>query len=370
MIFYLNYFPAFKAGGPVQSIMNMVDLIKQDIIIDIICSAYDLGDREVLNGIRPDEWNERHENVKVLYLKKGGMVRVASVFRERKPDVVYVNGIFLPFYSWLPIMLAQANKCRIIISPRGMLQAGAMALGQRKKSLSIALLKLLRLNKDVIWLASDQQEKEDICLHFGHDATVQVIGNVPKPPLDCPAKPAKKKNELRLIYLSLITGKKNLLFLLDILKEIDQPVVLHIYGPIKDQEYWKKCVSRINGQIHSIEYCGPVNPGEVQNTMRKYDAFVLLTKGENFGHAIYEALSCGIPAIISQYTPWGRLQEFNAGLTVDINNADECREGIRKFLGIGEAESDLLSEGAFQLALEYYKTNNFKAEYISLFSGA
>lgn len=351
--------------------MNMVDVIKHDIIIDIICSAYDLGDREVvLHGIKPDEWNECDENVNVLYLKKGGVMHVASVFRERKPDVVYINGIFLPFYSWLPMMLAQANKCRIIISPRGMLQAGAMALGKRKKSLSIALLKLLRLNKDVMWLASDQQEKEDICSHFGQNASVRVIGNVPKPPLDSPAKPAKKKNELRLIYLSLITGKKNLLFLLDILKEIDQPVVLHIYGPIKDQDYWRKCISQMNGQIHSIKYCGLVNPKDVQNTIRRYHAFVLLTKGENFGHAIYEALSCGIPAIISQYTPWARLQEFNAGLTVDINKPDECLDGIKKFLRMEQAESDLLSEGAFQMAIDYYQTNNFKAKYTSLFSEA
>ena len=38
------------------------------------------------------------------------------------------------------------------------------------------------------------------------------------------------------------------------------------------------------------------------------DVFLLPTGGENFGHAIFEALSCGVPVLISDQTPWRGLE--------------------------------------------------------------
>ena len=66
--------------------------------------------------------------------------------------------------------------------------------------------------------------------------------------------------------------------------------------------------------LTGVNYIGVRFGGMVQNifTVAKVaamgalilGAFLLPTGGENFGHAIFEALSCGVPALISDRTPW------------------------------------------------------------------
>src|SRR5690606_18457999 len=118
---------AYKAGGPVQSIHNMVKVLKNDFIIDVVCSAKDLGERQALSGIEPDRWNAFDDNVNVYYVHKSGFGAVAKAIRDRNPDTVYINGVFLPLFNWMPLLMARLKGKRIVFSPRGMLQAGALS---------------------------------------------------------------------------------------------------------------------------------------------------------------------------------------------------------------------------------------------------
>lgn len=348
----------------------MVELIKVNFHVDVICSARELGDARILDGITPDKWNSRGSNLNVLYIKSGGILKVLQAIRQRKPDVIYINGMFLPLYSWLPLAAAHLKNIPAVVSPRGMLQLGAMAQSTAKKKMFIFLLKLLRLHRNVVWQATDAQEEADIRFRIDRKAEVRTVGNVPKPPVPERSIRKKETNSLKLVFLSLITRKKNLDLFLRVLKTIDVPVELDIYGPVKDASYWEECLKLVSGQRHSITYKGAVNPQHVQKLISQYHAFVLLTKGENFGHAIYEALSVGTPAIISQYTPWGQLQEFSAGITVDINKPDTCRSAIEKFLFLDQSEFNTLCDGALKVARNYYDGHNFRSLYTDLFVSA
>ena len=58
----------------------------------------------------------------------------------------------------------------------------------------------------------------------------------------------------------------------------------------------------------TINYKGYIDSEKIPNILKKYDFFVLLSEGENFGHAILEAMSAGLPVIISNFTPWKKLK--------------------------------------------------------------
>jgi len=62
-----------------------------------------------------------------------------------------------------------------------------------------------------------------------------------------------------------------------------------------------------------VSYCGVVRPAEVQAVFALYDAFILPTLGENFGHAIGESLSAGCPVLCSQLTPWTEVLNGGGG---------------------------------------------------------
>ncbi len=121
-------------------------------------------------------------------------------------------------------------------------------------------------------------------------------------------------------------------------------------------------------QIHEINYFGSVNALDVQNKLAEYDIMILPTKGENFGHAIYESLSVGTPVIVSPYTPWGRLQDFNAGITVETFKPEDWAKAIQKFIDLNQEEYSVYSKGAYTLAQDYFSKNDFKTQYQNLFS--
>jgi glycogen synthase len=123
----------------------------------------------------------------------------------------------------------------------------------------------------------------------------------------------------------------------------------------------------MENQVHKISYEGILNPEQVLNAMSQYHVFTLPSSGENFGHAIYEALNAGTPPLISMFTPWGRLQDVDAGVSVDLNT-NSIATAIQRFIQYDADEFSRLSSNAFKLAADAFQKNNYRDHYLRLFS--
>lgn len=367
LIFYSHFYPAFKAGGPIQSLINLVEVLRSDFKVFVVCGARDMGDSALLEGVQTNAWNRLNKNVNIFYIDGSPYKAVRSAFDMADPDFVYINGIFLPVYNWLPLWFAKRRKRKVIMAPRGVLQKGALSVRRVKKFLFLQLFKLLGFHKNVTWHATDTGESEDARRIFGNNAFTVIAANIPKTPKPPPLQRSKDKGKLQMVYLSLITEKKNLHLVLTALKVIKTPVQFDIYGPIKDIAYWKKCERLMEDQVHTIRYLGVLLPIQVQDVLSFYHLLILPTKGENFGHAIYEALSSGTPVLISPFTPWGKLQDSRAGLTTPID-IDSLVEAIQTFIQYDEQEFLQLSLNAHKLAFDYFFENDFRNHYRRLFS--
>lgn len=144
-------------------------------------------------------------------------------------------------------------------------------------------------------------------------------------------------------------------------------IVLDIYGPVTDKKYWEQCELLIQQMPDKVQYKGEVQPAAVQNILSQYHALILLTKGENFGHALYESLSAGRPAITSYFTPWNDLQQKRAGVNVDIDNMKDCLEKLHHFADMKQDEYNIYCKGAHELALQYYRNLDTEVKYRELF---
>jgi glycosyltransferase involved in cell wall biosynthesis len=155
-----------------------------------------------------------------------------------------------------------------------------------------------------------------------------VNRNMPTFPSAQPAQISKEPGRLRLIYYSLIAQKKNLSFLLELLKqESMQGISLDIAGPLKDRDYWKECqkiIAALPAHI-SVKYIGEQEPSNVNALLSKYHLFVLPTLGENFGHAIVESLSSFRPVLISDKTPWKDVGAAGAGYSLPLDPSSWTR---------------------------------------------
>ncbi|HQQ96803.1 MAG TPA: glycosyltransferase [Cyclobacteriaceae bacterium] len=331
------------------------------------CSAVDLGDQAPLSSVKVNQWNEYKANQRIYYARP---VHVRSLFdlilKSNRESIIYINGIFSWSFNIAPQIISRLVGRSLVVAPRGMLQKGALRVNPLRKSLFLRFARWFHLYRHVRWHATDSQEAQDIRNIFPNSEVI-IAPNVPEAPRDLEVMDSNKGDKLRLCYFSLITQKKALHLALEALRLIDQPVQLHIYGPIKDLEYWDRCQKLMAGQIHEIKYEGPLKPEQVHKTLLEYHAMVLPTQGENFGHAIYESLNSGTPVIVSAHTPWGSLQAHRAGLTVSGDSSQAWAEAIKFFMDMDSSAHLQLRKGANDLARQYYRRYDFRGIYAELF---
>lgn len=120
---------------------------------------------------------------------------------------------------------------------------------------------------------------------------------------------------LRICFLSRISPMKNLAGAIQAVAKMHAPAHLTVYGAKEDAAYWTECeraASRLPPHI-KFSYGGILLHEDVYQHLSRHDVFLLPTLGENYGHAILEALSVGLPVVISDQTPWRDLARKGIG---------------------------------------------------------
>jgi glycosyltransferase involved in cell wall biosynthesis len=350
------YVPSVKGGGPIQSIKNLVDNLSDRIDFCIVAADRDLGDKEPFKNIVLNEW-VKVGSVKVFYTDKSKLSWkvIKNLITSLDFDVIYLNSFFAYKDGIIPILLNKIHitpKKKLIMAPRGQFTEGALGMKSLKKMLYINFSTRLGLYKDVIWHATTQLEKAEIHRIFGGGINVKIARNLTPNYQDRVYNKNLKKNigELKLAYISRIHPMKNLYQVLDILKRFDSKIEFNIYGPIEDHVYWEKCkklISQMNVNVNVL-YNGPISNDKVNEVYQKNHISILLTLGENFGHAISEALIGGCPVIISNKTPWRDLENVNSGWDLPLDDSDLIEEKIRYFIGLDENQYRYMSKCAFK----------------------
>ena len=377
LIIYDYFLPGYNAGGPVQSLANMISLLHDDFEFFVITSAYDVNARQPYANIVINGWNDlriKDTVVKVWYKEKGhNYKKITAAIKSVNADFIYMNCMYsIPLFVY-PIFFIKKifsrDQSNIIISPRGILQPGSLAVKPLKKKIYLALLRLSGILKKCRWHATSKDEAESIYRYFRKNSSIEILSNIPKQPVKIIPPPTKEKNYLKLVHLSLIAPVKNILGSINALAICKARIELDIYGPIKDTDYWQECIKAMQNIPANLQinYKGDVQPDNVQTTLQQYDAMILLTKGENFGHALFESLSVGRPIITSHFTPWNALAEKKAGWNVDINDQKSIVDLLDSLAGKTNEEWMQYCKEAHQLAANYFEEQHFKESYRKLF---
>lgn len=336
------YEPGFKAGGPIRSVANIVNELKDEFEFYVLTSAFDLGETEPYQNIELDQWFDK-DGVMIKYMSRQNMKpsAIKGNILEINPDVLYLNSLFSRLYTLVPMTLVK--KIPIIIAPRGMLGAGALEIKKTKKKLFLKFTQLIGFYKRVTWHASTVEEVQEIRAAYGQKADIVIAQNIPTAQQlrleDIIEK--RKTGVRRFIFVSRIAKKKNLHLAIQAMQRIksDHPVEFIIYGNIEDKDYFKRISSHIRtyGNI-KLEYRGSLNPALVPATFLYADFFILPTKHENYGHAIVESWANGCPVIVSKNTPWKNLRVRNLGWDVDISDLTYLVEAIQEAIDLDAEE--------------------------------
>ena len=374
LLFIEYYLPGYKFGGPIQSVANLVSLLKEHYAIYIVTRDRDYRDTVAYTGIPVNQWLVR-DGYQIQYLSPSNTTirHIRALLRERQYDHVYTNSLFAAFTRQL-LLLSFLTGQKIVIAPRGELHPGAIGLKSYKKRPFVWLTRWLPKDR-VIWHATDQEELLAIRHHFVNWRVQYVpVRFAPDTPrlLKQRTAYAKKPGLVRLVFISRITKKKGIHFLLELLARHPNErgqVVLDIYGPVVDDAYWRDCQALIGRMpAHcTVTYREAISHELVNETVVRYDFFILPTLGENFGHAIFESLSAGIPVMISDRTPWRELEIQQAGWDVPLEESiwtDVLAQGIQ----MDNQTYTHWSARAVDVANTYIRDGQFEQSYRSLFS--
>jgi glycosyltransferase involved in cell wall biosynthesis len=366
LILYDYFLPAYRAGGPIQSIANIIRNLHPYFELYVITSNSDLNKIEPLNVVS-DTWQDfEHGKASVIYLSFNNkkILHIKKLIEEINPDKIFANGIYSIPFSIAPAFFFP-NK--MILHVRGMLHPGALLQKGLKKKLFLGLIKLLRIHKKITFCVSDEKEMVFTQLIFGKKTKIHVAQNFPTIFLPIPPK-NKTVGILNLISIALISPIKNHNLILQALSLVKSQVSWDIYGPIKDLDYWghcKKLISKLPTNI-KVTYKGEVNPFEIHDVLKNSHVFILPSQSENFGHALYEAMIAGKPIITSNNTPWNLLSENNAGYNVNLT-ANDISNAIEEAAILNQNEYGKMVLSVRKYAENALNVKEIKKHYLDLF---
>ncbi len=360
------YLPGYKAGGPIQSVANIISHLKNEFEFSVITSDTDLHESQPYQNITANAWNKLEDGTRVYYFSaaRRSFKNLKNLLVSESYDVIYMNSFFSVFFTLYPLLILKQQKIkrRIIIAPRGMLGAGALQLKSAKKKLFITAARIFGLYSGVTWHASTELEREEIKNTLGKNAIVNVAINLSKKRAIVPVPRIKNSGKLKLAFLSRISPKKNLLAVYNYLAAMppDAEVTFDYYGPVDDADYYQQCLKAFAALPPAIKatYCNTLEPTQITAKLSEYHFTILPTLNENFGHAIVESWVAGCPVIISDQTPWRQLSSKKCGWDLPLTDSDFIAT-LRTSVNMNQQDYDEWSNGAYRMAEEI--VNDHKA---------
>jgi len=333
LAFTATFVPGYKGGGVLKSMVQVLENLPESVTVTLVTADRDLGDSVPYDGLSGRVVHRGPHEVYYLNVRNPRHWLALQRWARRNPvDLLYVNSLWSPLFTVLPVvahLLGLLRSREVLLSPRGELSPGALGIKSTKKQVFLRGWAPLLRRIDPIWHASTEMEEREIHQVFPWARTViqvDTLGDIPREDIIASSPVA------RFVFISRICEKKNLKLGLEALKFVHSDVDFDIFGPLEDAAYWTACQETIGDLPDNIRvtHRGMLQPNQIQGTFAQYDAFILPTLGENFGHVIAESLSAGCPVICSQHTPWTEVLNQGGGAAVKTFDARSWGEEINR----------------------------------------
>lgn len=225
---------------------------------------------------------------------------------------------------------------------------------------------------DVI-VPNSQSQSDFIAKHYPKLAfKVKVITNfvdIEKfSPVDRPVM--EERDEVRMLCVGRMMLPKNIpSFIRAIRKVKDDGRKLHVdwFGHDLQDDYSKQCHAAIAGNhLEDVFVFHPASTNIVEE-YRKADVFCLPSLYEGFPNVLCEAMSCGLPVLVSRVCDNPLIaKEGENGLLFDPKNIDEMVETIERFLAFPMEKKSQMGQCSRRIAVELFSEKSFIEKYMSI----
>lgn len=307
---------SLKGGGPSRSVPMLVKGLAE-LGVDITLMTYwsDDMNTHALDGtsaklkvLRPDF--SRSQMEEYIISEKFDVIQLQSMWDLRYHIVAKI---------------ARKHRIPYIITPRGMLEPWCLSQKKWKKKLAMALYQMKDIKRSACVFTTAEME----ALHvrdLGVDVPMVVLPNGIETD-SYPCRISKDKVKKQILFLSRIHIKKGIELLIDAFDRIikknadmdDWTVAIVGNG---EEEYIRELKRKVEGLNlrDKVKILAPVFGDAKVKLYQESSIFCLPSYSENFGMVIAEAMSCGVPCITTNGTPWQLLngEVSTMGANLDI----------------------------------------------------
>lgn len=357
------FYPGNEASGPNQSFCNLIAELGDRYEFTLLTRDRPFG------SARPAQVEHVDANfagvAKALYLRPAprGTAQLIGFLRQEKPDLLWLNGLFDRDFT-LPLLIARRvgllPPMRFLLSPRGECFQAALEQKSWRKRAFLHMANLAGLHRNLIFHAANEAEKEAISLALHRPEQISIAPNLKQLPDFSAHLPTREQgNALQLVFLGRITPIKGLDLALKYLAQVAFPVVFHVIGPVEDPIHWQHCQRLLSClPVHvSIRSYGALSHRQSMSLLQNCDLLFLPSRSESFGHAIFEALSHGVPALISDQTPWTDLEQKQAGFALPLDQPERFIAALDGFAALSPTERNLRRKSARRLAEQRHRSD-------------
>jgi glycosyltransferase involved in cell wall biosynthesis len=350
------FWPGHEATGPNQSFVALSKALRKDFDFTIVARDRPFGARQA--AAQSGAWIDLGY-AKIRYCNVSrvtGALSFSKILRTAPHDLLMMNGFFDREFTIPALLLRRMGRIPrppAILSTRGEFSNGALGLKAYRKHAYIEFARRFDLAGDVWLHTTGPQEAEDVGKGYPYSRGILITPNIhPLGTLPNLREAKERPCPLRLAFLGRIARVKNLDYALEVLSQVKSAVAFDIFGPIQQGDYWQECqhiIARLPPHV-TVTYRGVIAHDIVPSTLATADLFFLPTRGENFGHAILDALGAGLPVVISDQTPFKDLERQDAGWSLPLDQPGRFAETIDTVAAMSLDKRLQLRAGARRLA--------------------
>ena len=248
-------------------------------------------------------------SAKLKVLEPGTSAKeIEEYILAEKFDIIQMQSMWAKSYHQVA-QIARKHNIPYLITPRGMLEPWSLSQKKWKKKLALMLYQMKDLQKAVCIFTTAEMEAKHV-RDLGVKVPMSVIPNgIETDGYACRTSIEGVKKQI--LFLSRVHVKKGIELLIDAFSMLraeslefrDWSVVIVGNGEADYIESLKMKVKSMD-----LEDCIKILPpmfGEAKTRLyQESSLFCLPSYSENFGMVIAEAMSCGVPAITTNGTPW------------------------------------------------------------------
>ena len=338
--------PAYRYGGPPRSILGLCRALGEAGVDVEVFTTTANGDEPlpaapegvVHEGVRaryfPLAWPQR-------YWRASGL-RTALKRAAADADLIHIHGLW-NMTSWAGAAVARTAGKPYVVSPRGMLQPEARRRHREMKSLAYWGIERANLRDAALLHATSTLEGRELTKY---GPPVVLIPN------GVGVAPASSASLERLrARAGLNPGDEVVTFLgrLHPIKRLDLladafAIVLHtrpnarlvIAGP--DEGGYRQHVEAMFAPVSAAtRWLGAVDSDDIAALLASTDVLVQCSDSESFGMSVAEALSAGVPVVVTKRSGWAEVDAIGCGFSV-AHEPVSIADGILRVFDHGDRD--------------------------------